>query len=92
MAALEARAAQKLVQNPFITGRGCACMASALGASLLGLLALFIAVPAMLTALQRTTIPFSKAHYTKVEVRPGNIEIPVGRDLGVTNVFSGRLA
>jgi len=55
------------------------------------LLCLVIAVPAMLTALQRTTIPFSKAHYTKVEVRPGNIEIPVGQDLEVTNVFAGRL-
>lgn len=90
-AALEARAAQQLGTAP-INYRGKLRLYGAIfGVSLVCLLCLVIAVPAMLTALQRTTIPFSKAHYTKVEVTPGDIEIPVGRDLDVTNVFSGRL-
>ena len=91
VAALETRAAQKLDANPVYYRKGLRLYGVALGASLLGLLAILIAVPSMLTAFQRTAIPFSKAHYTTVEVRPGNIEIPVGRDLGVTNIFSGRL-
>ena len=90
-AALEARAAQHLGTAPINYGSKLLLYGATLGVSLLGLLCLVIAVPAMLTALQRTTIPFSKAHYTKVEVRPGNIEIPVGQDLEVTNVFAGRL-
>jgi hypothetical protein len=90
-AALEARAAQHLGTAPINYGSKLRLYGAILGVSLLGLLCLVIAVPAMLTALQRTTIPFSKAHYTKVEVRPGNIEIPVGQDLDVTNVFTGRL-
>ena len=90
-AALEARAAQQLGTTPINYGSKLRLYGAALGVSLLGLLCLVLAVPAMLTALQRTTIPFSKAHYTKVEVRPGSIEIPVGQDVEVTNVFTGRL-
>ena len=91
VAALEARAAQQLGTAPINYGSKLRLYGATLGVSLVCFLCLVIAVPAMLTALQRTTIPFSKAHYTKVEVRPGDIEIPVGRDLDVTNIFSGRL-
>jgi hypothetical protein len=90
-AALEARAAQKLGTAPIHYGSKLRLYWATLGVTLVCFLCLVIAVPSMLTALQRTTVPFSKAHYTKVEVRPGNIEIPVGQDLDVTNVFTGRL-
>ena len=91
VAALETRAARQLGTAPINYRSKLRLYGAALGVSLVCLLCLVLAVPAMLTALQRTTIPFSKAHYTKVEVRPGNIEIPVGQDVEVTNVFTGRL-
>ena len=42
-----------------------------------------------LTALKRTVTPWSKDTYTRVEVRPGSVEVPVGHDVAVTNLFSG---
>ena len=43
------------------------------------------------TALKRAALPWSKAAYTHVEVKPGDMEVPVGRDLEVKSVFSGRV-
>jgi hypothetical protein len=91
VAALEARAAQKLGTNPIDYRPKLRFHGAGLGLGLLGLLVLVIAIPAMLTAFHRTTLPFSNAHYTQVQVQPENIELPVGSDLDVTNVFSGRL-
>lgn len=42
------------------------------------------------TAFQRAAVPWSQAAYTQVEVMPGNIEIPVGRDLEIKSLFRGR--
>ncbi len=47
--------------------------------------------PVALTAFKRTVSPWSKETYTKVAVRPGSVEIPVGSDLDITNLFSGRV-
>jgi hypothetical protein len=58
---------------------------------LLVLLVFAATVPVAFTALKRTVVPWSKETYTRVEVQPGSIEIPVGRDLEVTNTFSGRV-
>ncbi len=91
VAALENRAAQQLAVAPIHNRKKLRRYGAVLGCSLLGIAVLVLAVPPMLTALRRATIPFSAAHYTSVDVRPGNIEIPVGRDLEVTNVFHGRL-
>ncbi len=91
VAALETRAAQKLNTQPIDYRKKLRLYGAALAFSLLGLLALLVALPAMLTALHRTTIPLSRAHYTTVEVRPGDIEIPVGHNFEITNIFSGRL-
>jgi hypothetical protein len=91
VAALEARAAQKLANNPIDYRPKLRSHSAGLGLCFLGVLALVIAIPAMLTAFRRTALPFTKAHYTQVKVQPGNIELPVGQDLTVTNVFSGRL-
>jgi hypothetical protein len=46
--------------------------------------------PSAATALKRTVAPWSKAAYTQVEVQPGNVEIPIGKDLAITNAFTGR--
>ena len=91
VAALEARAAQKLTAHSINYRPKLWWYGAGLGLTLLGLLVLVIAKPVMRTALHRTAIPFSKAHYTKVQVHPGDVEIPVGHDLEITNVFSGRL-
>ncbi|PYI82951.1 MAG: hypothetical protein DME26_16040, partial [Verrucomicrobia bacterium] len=90
VAALEARAAERLgkakspyqrkLRNPLIL----------MTATLLVLLAAALAVPGLFTALTRAALPFLKVQYTTLEVKPGNIEIPVGRDVTITNLFTGR--
>lgn len=57
------------------------------------LLAVFFAVLASggLTALKRATMPWKSASYTQVEVFPGDVEIPIGNDLDVKSVFTGRI-
>lgn len=42
------------------------------------------------TALKRAALPWSNAAYTKVSVQPGDLEIPVGGDIEVKSIFSGR--
>ena len=65
VAALEGRAAQQLGAAPIDYRSKLWLYGLALGVSLAGMLYLVIAVPAMLTALQRTTIPFSKERITR---------------------------
>ncbi|HVY68879.1 MAG TPA: DUF4175 family protein, partial [Verrucomicrobiae bacterium] len=43
------------------------------------------------TALKRTALPWSNAAYTTVAVKPGDIEIPIGKDVEIKSVFSGRV-
>lgn len=43
------------------------------------------------TAFLRAMIPWANASYTRVEVKPGDIEIPIGRDVEVKSVFTGRI-
>src|SRR5579859_1228025 len=90
VAALEARAAQKLTWSPLNHRPLLWRQAAFFGVTAVVVLLLFIIAPGGLTALQRTAVPFSKAHYTQVEVHPGNIEIPVGQNVEITNIFSGR--
>jgi hypothetical protein len=44
-----------------------------------------------ITAFLRAMMPWSNASYTQVQVKPGDVEIPVGRDLEVKSVFTGRI-
>lgn len=88
-AALEAKTAQVLVQSS-VAGSRLLRFAVCLGASVLVLLILALAAPGGLTALERTAVPFSKAHYTYVQVNPGDFEVPVGHSAAITNIFSGR--
>ena len=91
VAALEKKAAEKLTNSQVPYKRKLLRPALLLAAtSLLVLIAVLLA-PAGLTALQRTALPFSKTAYTKLTVQPGNVEVPVGKDVPVTNIFSGRL-
>lgn len=57
------------------------------------LVAVFFSVLASggLTAFQRALMPWKNTSYTQVQVKPGDVEIPIGRDLEVTSVFSGRI-
>jgi hypothetical protein len=90
-AALEAKTAKALTAMSRPPGARWLRFALLLGTSCLVLLLLALLAPGGLTALERTTVPFSKAHYTSVEVRPGDLDIPVGHDAQLTNIFSGRL-
>lgn len=89
-AALEAKTATALAESAPISAR-LLLYAVLLGLTVLLFTALVLLVPGGLTALERTAVPFSNAHYTAVAVQPGNFEIAVGRDAAITNVFSGRL-
>ncbi len=44
-----------------------------------------------LTAFQRAAVPWSNAAYTRVKVQPGDVEIPIGHDVEIKSVFSGRI-
>jgi len=90
-AALEAKAAKALGAAPVPVCGRLIKFALLLGASCFALIVLVLVAPGGLTALERTAVPFSSAHYTAVDVRPGDFEIPVGHNAEVTNVFSGRL-
>lgn len=91
VAALEAKAAKELSGTQVHYEKKLLNPAILFVATFLGLLSLVAIAPMALTALQRTALPFSDAKYTSVDVKPGNVEIPVGRDLSITNIFSGRI-
>lgn len=90
VAALAARSAQKLQGSELKYRPGLFRQAACFAATAIVVLALLSLAPGALTALQRTAVPFSKAHYTYVEVHPGDIEIPIGHNVAISNVFSGR--
>ncbi|HTG44671.1 MAG TPA: hypothetical protein VK633_09080, partial [Verrucomicrobiae bacterium] len=43
-----------------------------------------------LTAFKRAAAPWTETPYTRVEVKPGNVEIPLGTGLEIKSVFTGR--
>ena len=90
-AALEAKTASTLGGYSIPLDGKLIGYAAILGITFLAVLFLVLAAPGGLTALERTAVPFSKVHYTSVEVKPGDIEVAVGRNVEITNSFSGRL-
>jgi hypothetical protein len=90
-AALQENAAQHLkkVQLPYWERM----IRPALIVAALVLVAVFFSVLASggTTAFKRAAMPWTNTRYTDVEVKPGNVEIPIGRDLEVKSVFSGRI-
>ncbi|MBM3835479.1 MAG: DUF4175 family protein [Verrucomicrobia bacterium] len=93
VAAIQAKAAKDLNESKVAYEKKLLGLAIVFAVTLLGLLAFAAIAPVALTALQRTALPFSKAQYTTttVDVKPGNVEIPVGRDLSISNFFAGRV-
>ena len=90
VAALEEQAGRNLEKAHVSYANRMLGPAGFLAFALLTLLIFAAVAPVAFTALKRTVVPWSKETYTKVEVRPGSVEIPVGQDLDITNVFSGR--
>jgi hypothetical protein len=91
VAALEAKAAEDLRTSTIHYERKLWRPSVVLFFTLLLFLVFIVAAPVALTALKRAALPFSGARYTQIAVTPGNMEIPVGQDLEITNLFSGRL-
>ncbi len=91
VAALEQQAARNLHQAQISYTNKLLRPASFLAFALLTLLLFAAVAPVAFTAFKRTISPWSKETYTKVEVTPGSVDIPVGQDVDITNLFSGRL-
>jgi hypothetical protein len=90
-AALEAKTAKALGEYSIPLEGKLVGYAALVGLTFLAVGILVLAAPGGLTALERTTVPFSKARYTSVDVKPGDLEVEIGRSAQITNVFSGRL-
>lgn len=90
VAALQAKAAETVAANRVAYGRRLRVPALLAGGSVVAVAAFLLAVPGAGTALIRALAPWSRASFTHVAVEPGNIEIPVGSELRITNRFSGR--
>jgi len=91
VAALEQQAVKHLNLTYVSYARKMLSPAGLLAGAGLALLLFALLAPSAATALKRTVAPWSKAAYTRVEVQPGNVEIPIGKDLAITNAFTGRL-
>jgi hypothetical protein len=91
VAALQESAARKLVriETPWYR-RKLVGTAAALG--FVGAIAavFLMLVPAGGVAMARVLAPWSTATYTRVEVAPGNLEIPEGSEVEISGRFSGR--
>ncbi len=91
VAALEAQAAKNLQEVQVSYANRFSRPAWFLAFALLSVLIFAALAPVAFTAFKRTVSPWSRETYTQVAVRRGNVEIPVGSDLDITNVFSGRI-
>lgn len=91
VAALEQQAARSLAKIEVSYANRLLRPAAFFGFALVTILLFAAAAPVAFTALKRTVVPWSKDTYTKINVKPGNIEIPVGRDVVITNNFTGRV-
>jgi Domain of unknown function (DUF4175) len=90
VAALQEIAAKRLLLVETNYYKGLLYTGSAMAAILLALLAFVLCAPGSATALARVTLPWSNHTYTHMKVEPGDLEMPVGRDLELKSVFTGR--
>jgi hypothetical protein len=90
VSALETKAADEMraVQIPY--ERKLLKPAALLLLVLVALLVFLLLTPSALTALTRAVLPFLNIQYTTVQVAPGDIELPLGQDVVVASMFSGR--
>lgn len=88
---LQEEAAKKLrlLETPWYRGKTFRAM-RVLSVALGALACFVLLLPEGATAVVRVTCPWANAAYTRVEVRPGNIEIPSGHDLEILARFHGR--
>jgi hypothetical protein len=90
-AALEDKAATHLTKVRLPYMQRAVRPALVVAALLLAALIFGVVASGGLTAFQRTVLPWLNASYSQVKVLPGDVEIPVGRDLEVKSIFSGRI-
>jgi hypothetical protein len=64
--------------------------AAALGVAGIAVALLMALVPSGSVAVERVLMPWSDTTFTRVEVVPGNVEIPEGTHLDIAGLFSGR--
>src|SRR5207247_4650391 len=89
--ALQTEAARRLEQIALPYGRKLLLPTAIFLMALLGLTLFFVFTPRAWTAVKRTILPWAKAQYTEVEVKPGDVEIPVGQAIEIASIFSGRI-
>jgi hypothetical protein len=90
-AALQQRAAEAVSRNPVNFTRRLLAPALGAGAALVLLAVFAVSFPAAGTALKRTAAPWSKAAFSRIEVKPGNTEVAVGKPFELAAAFHGRL-
>ncbi len=88
--ALQESAASRLLRVETTRYRNLSYAASAMVLSVMALLLFLLLASGSLTALERVADPWSSKTYTRVEVKPGNVEIPSGHDLQIKALFTGR--
>ena len=90
-AALQAEAAERLelVQMPY--RRRLWGPLSVLGTALVAVMIFAVATPAARTALKRIILPWMRAQYTELEVKPGTLEVRSGQSVEISGFFFGRL-
>ncbi len=89
-AALQAKAAKNLARMPVPYAMKIVRPALGLGLITMAVLLFAILASGSLTAFKRAVAPWANASYTQVQVKPGDIEIPIGRDVEIKSLFSGR--
>lgn len=90
-AALQQRAAETVARNPVNFSRRMLVPALGVGAAVAMLAAFTVTFPAAGTALKRAAAPWSKAAFSQIEVKPGAVEVPVGKPFELTAAFHGRV-
>ena len=92
VAALESQAGAMLAPVKLPYWRKLLFPAALCLAGFLVFLGFLLSTSGALTALSRTANPWSSAAYTRIEVKTGDLEIAVGRDVVITGAFHGRPA
>ena len=89
-AALQTVAAQRLgtVQMPYT--RTLRVPLLAVGMGLTALVIFVVVTPGAWTALKRIGLPWLKAQYTQIEVKPRSVEVRLGQSVEISGMFFGR--
>ena len=90
-AALQQRAAETVARNPVNFTRRLLVPVLGVGAAVALLAAFTVTFPAAGTALKRAAAPWSKAAFSQIEVKPGAVEVPVGKPFELIAAFHGRV-